>query len=547
MNSVNWSDPLLSELEKAVEKARVEFGADGPGWRPSQWLDELLATARQTDDWSFLSDSITRQLQQLESWRNQLQQFSNETAALLEQREQRDLYTELWWRRKRKLVDAAFHAGKDQGIDKLLAIYAEALNAWALDVCSAIASETFPLEAGDDTLETLRSGTQAITSENYPQALFLLGRLVANKALDKELQANLTVFAARIYLQQEDQRTRALEIVEFAQKLVPQSGKPYAALAQYWRLLGDLNQAEQFCRQSLELSPQLPDAFIELGLLAETNQDWDEADDYYSQAIETVRGQPHPITALSKMLAPLSGNFYLQLARNSRTQNPDEALEAVNRAISIGVKLEGDYPERVAYRIKGEILESLDRKSEAADAFFEAGTRFVYRNENQVAVDLLDRARQLNPEHPFVDWYLADALYVTSWVAEYPYVREGPLKRAIQVWDQRIVRGLPSADYAWVYITRASLCGQEAQLPNVDRYMRWWQAAAYLERSVLLSESAAAYAQLGQKHRLLNNEANALEATRKAVEIDATNLNALEERVAILANTGQFEEAEAIV
>ncbi len=546
MNGANLTDPLLPELETALEKARVEFGAGGD-WLPSKWLDELLATARQTDDWKFLTDSITQQLQQLESWRDQLQKLLTDTAAVLEQREQRDLYTPAWWRRKRKLVDEAFRAGKEEGVARLLAIYAEALNAWALDVCFAIASETYPLEVGDDTLETLRSGTQAITSGNYPHALFLLGRLVANTTLDPELRANLTVFAGRIYLRQEDQRPRALEIFEFAKSLAPQSGKPYAALAQYWGVSGDLNQAEQFCHQSLELSPQLPDAFIELGLLAETKQDWDEADDYYSQAIETVRSQPHPLAALSKMLAPLSGNFYLQLARKWKTQNPAQALEAVNRAISAGVKLEGDYPERVAYRIQGEILETLDKKVEAADAFFEAGTRFVYRNENEVAVDLLDRARQLNPEHPFVDWYLADALYVTSWVAAYPYVREEPLRRGIQVWDQRIARSLPSADYAWVYITRANFCSQEAQLPSVDRYTRWWESAAYLERSALLSESAAAYAQLAYKYRLLNKEANALEVTRKAIELDAENLNALDERAGILANTGQLEEAEAIL
>ena len=547
MKTVDLTDPALLEFTSAVEKARLEFGGERCDWHPSQWLDELLSTARQQGDWTCVTDSITAQLQQMEAWRNQLQEFLNATAAIIEKREQREQYTEAWWRRKRKLVDAAFQASTEQGLAKLLAVYAEALNAWALDICSEIVSESYPVEATHRTLEMLRTGTDAIRSENYPQALGLLTTLiVAANELDVQTRANMAIFAGRIYLRQ-DQRTFALHAFQYAKQLAPDLSKPYAALADHYRLSGDRDIAEQFCRDALERFAGEPDAWIEKGLLAEDKEGWDEADEYYEKAIETARGQSHPIAALSKMLAPLTGNFYLQLARTLKTENPREALEAVNRAISAGVKLEGNYPERVAYRIKADILDALGNKFEAAEAYFQAGSRFVYRNENQVAVDLLERARQLNPEHPLTDWYLADALYVTSWVPDYPYVQEAPLRRGAQIWDERISRELPAADYAWVYMTRAGLCDQESKLPDADRNALWWEAAAYLERSVLLSPSAAAYARIGEMHRYLGNEANALEATRKAVELDGTNLNALGERAAILANVGQFDEAEAIV
>jgi tetratricopeptide (TPR) repeat protein len=547
VNAGDAGDPLIAELANAVEKARAEFGGDRYDWHPSQWLDELLSMVRRTDDWKGLADSVSAQLQRIETWRTQVQEFLNQTVATVAERERRERYTGGWWQRKLRLIREAFQVSKEEGLAKLLAVYAEALNAWALDICSQIVSEAYPVEAADETLETLRTGNQAITGANYPQALTLLRKLAfAEGTLDVPNRANMAVFAGRIYCRY-DLKPQGLQAFQYAIKTAPDESRGYAALADYHRLSGERDLAEQFCRDAFERSAENPDACIEMGLLAEEKSDWDEADEFYERAIQSVRGQSHPVAALSKMLAPLTGNFYLQLARTLKTENPGEALESVNRAIAMGVKLEGNYPERVAYRIKAEILDALGSKLEAAEAYFEAGSRFASRSDFLVAVDLLERARQLNPEHPLTDWHLADALYVASWVSEYPYVREAPAKRGAAVWDERICRDLPTGDQAWVYMTRAGLCDQLAKLPDADRAALWWQGAACLERSVLLSPSADAYARLGLMHRNLNNEANALEATRKALDLDDKNLGALDERAAILANVGQFVEAEAVI
>jgi tetratricopeptide (TPR) repeat protein len=547
VNTADGGDPLIAELAKAVEKARAEFGGDRCDWHPSQWLDELLSTVRRSDDWKGLTDSVSAQIQRIETWRTQLQDFLDRTVATVAEREKRERYTGGWWQRKLRLIREAFQVSKEAGLARLLAVYAEALNAWALDICSAIVSENYPVEAADETLETLRTGNQAITSANYPQALKLMQRLaLAEGALDVHTRANMAVFAGRICCRN-DWKPLGLEAFQYARQIAPDDSKVYAALADYYRLSGDRDLAEQFCRDAFERSAEDPDASIEMGLLAEEKSDWDEADEFYDRAIQSARGQSRPVATLSKMLAPLTGNFYLQLARTLKTENPGEALESVNRALTAGVKLEGEYPERIAYRIKAEILDALGSNVEAAEAYFQAGSRFVFRNDYQVAVDLLERARQLNPQHPLTDWYLADALYVTSWVPEYPYVREAPARRGAAVWDERISRDLPSADQAWVYFTRASLCDQLAKLPDADRATLWWQGAACLERSALLLPSANAYARLGQVHRYLNNEANALEATRKALDLDDKNLGALDERAAILGNVGQFVEAEAAI
>ncbi|MCI0421739.1 MAG: FHIPEP family type III secretion protein, partial [Acidobacteria bacterium] len=72
----------------------------------------------------------------------------------------------------------------------------------------------------------------------------------------------------------------------------------------------------------------------------------------------------------------------------------------------------------------------------------------------------------------------------------------------------------------------------------------YWAAIVYLNRAILLRElEAYRWVWLGHLHRVLENEAAALQATRKALECEANNLIALDERAAILANIGDFAVA----
>jgi tetratricopeptide (TPR) repeat protein len=74
-----------------------------------------------------------------------------------------------------------------------------------------------------------------------------------------------------------------------------------------------------------------------------------------------------------------------------------------------------------------------------------------------------------------------------------------------------------------------------------------WEAIVYLERALLLNEEIYRWTALGRFHRYLSIESNALLATEKALDSSPTNLAALEERAAILANTGRFDEALEVI
>src|SRR5439155_16375307 len=123
------------------------------------------------------------------------------------------------------------------------------------------------------------------------------------------------------------------------------------------------------------LSPDQPEGYSGLGLWSEDHQLWDEADDWYKQAIDVLRRNPaikDLFAALEHLLLPMSGNTYFQLARSLKDDHPDYALKAVERALEFGVKHSISRPEKLVYRLKGEILDKLGRQSDAAEAYFEA-------------------------------------------------------------------------------------------------------------------------------------------------------------------------------
>src|SRR5205807_2807264 len=110
----------------------------------------------------------------------------------------------------------------------------------------------------------------------------------------------------------------------------------------------DREKALTLFQEAIKLSPKQPDGYIGKGLLCEDQELWDEADDCYEEAIGAVEGEKDIELALNKFLAPVSGNLYLQLARKlKKKRDLERALQAVTRAIGMGIKDQGEYPERI--------------------------------------------------------------------------------------------------------------------------------------------------------------------------------------------------------
>jgi tetratricopeptide (TPR) repeat protein len=263
-----------------------------------------------------------------------------------------------------------------------------------------------------------------------------------------------------------------------------------------------------------------------------------------------------PETFLQALTMKRNGNVYYALAQVYQAlERPRQVLALVNEALELGLSDQNQYPETPAQQLKAEVLEMLGEHDEAATWYYEAGRGYFWRNENATAVNLLERAASLKPDHAPTYWYWMEALRMVSYQQEFPYVNAEAAKAALRVWEAGVLIAKqagqemdaipgPDRDFVWVYSSRALLNEQLARLPNAEAYTLGWEAVTYLERALMLSGQDAYYwAYLGRFHRSLLNQACALQATQKAVGLGPENAAALEERAIILSNIGEAPDA----
>lgn len=221
----------------------------------------------------------------------------------------------------------------------------------------------------------------------------------------------------------------------------------------------------------------------------------------------------------------------------------DEALRAAEVALSMDLG-QGDYPEAPVQRLKAELLEAGGQNSAAAQWYYEAGRRYSWREDQAVAAELLQHAVQLQEDFAPACWAWMEAERARAYLDEPPYVDGDALQRSLAAWQAGLRSGWPTAEYFWVYTTRALLCELEARLDSTRRIEHWWHAVRWLELALVHdARDAFSWAYLGRFFRYLNLEANALAVTEQAVELDASNVSALEERAAALANRGEWQAA----
>ena len=243
------------------------------------------------------------------------------------------------------------------------------------------------------------------------------------------------------------------------------------------------------------------------------------------------------------------GNARFILAQlYSEIGQKERALSTINNAIELGLSDKTRYPEAPAQALKAELLEAIGDK-QAAYWFYEAGRRYYWRGEYDRACDLLERAADLEPGHPSTYWQWMDSLRMNSYGEgiENEEVRE-LIEKSLKLWDMGVGIREPDEKDSWAYVARALVNEKSADLPQANRMELWWQSIAYLEQAILLNKDESyRWAHLGRFHRNLNKEACALEATQTALKISPDNLIALEERVGILTNIGEFEEALELI
>jgi hypothetical protein len=186
---------------------------------------------------------------------------------------------------------------------------------------------------------------------------------------------------------------------------------------------------------------------------------------------------------------------------------------------------------------------------ERAMARYNAGRRRYLRRQYSAAIDHLEHAQRLLPAHQPTYWYLADALIFDTIISK-PQGTEASARQIAQaraVWSAGLALGPPSDDFAWAYYTMAVICDSKALEPEqaAQRAKLWFEGLVWcearLQRDAQNSETRMLQMRL---YRCLDLTANAL-ALSESFEEESEELFLLDERTAILANTGQFAKAAA--
>ena len=226
--------------------------------------------------------------------------------------------------------------------------------------------------------------------------------------------------------------------------------------------------------------------------------------------------------------------------------NSEEALRIVELALSMDLGDE-NYPEAPVQQFKADLLANLGQNSAAAQWYYEAGRRYTWRDESKTAARLLERAVSLKKNYPEACWSWMDAERILAYDEKPPFVNRQALERSLTAWRTGLYSGWPDKTFSWAYLTRALVCELEARLDPSRRLNHWWNAIRWLEAALVLDPSDAdSWAYLGRFFRYMDLESNGDVVTRRALELDQDNLAALEERSAVLANRGRFEEAGPI-
>ena len=546
--------PLKDEIDQVTAWAATRADKLGlSGAQAKTLLTPIKDVAAHAPDYGPVKLEIKKSVRDAQFWTTLLNDVLEKVRALEAQRERNRLFSSEWWDQQRIVLSEAYEKDIESGHQSWIQTYVQCLLAWELEICERLVLEPFPDAAGER--EVFRAGTQATLDGKYPEALPMLEHLCGNYSgesgaiITSEQRALLEIFKGRIHLSSGN-RESALVQFELARKLAPKSGQPCAALSHYHRTESSSDQAVTWAQRGVDLSPELPDGYVALGLWAESEDRQNEAIEFHAQAVDKVWKERDPYWALGRLLAPVSSYLLLSLSQRLLQEDYDKAaLEVLDQAFEQGADKDGKYKDLRGRKLRGEILEALGRGNEAADVYYEAGRERYDENDLSQAIGFFRATITADPNRVHAHWYLMDSLRLSTYeVLGADDTIRGILNESLEVWTRALKISLPDDDYSWAYLTRALINDQLSQLPDAKRTELWWEAVAYLERSILHYElDPSRWAYLSRFFRSLDHTRNALQASEEALDNDSESTSALEERCALLGNIGLFDEAEILI
>jgi tetratricopeptide (TPR) repeat protein len=310
----------------------------------------------------------------------------------------------------------------------------------------------------------------------------------------------------------------------------------HTALGECLLELGDGDGALSHARSALELGPGEPAGHVLRGLIAERQDSFDRADEWYQDAVEVGDGR----AVDGALFAPCPPNLLWKYGRRLRDTDPEAAALTIRAAITQGIRGQGEFPDHKAYLDLARTEEKLDR-GKAAESYWEAGRRYAARGDEPSALAFVGKACALAPGEPLYRYERAEALRGKATRPDGTVDLE-ELVLARDDWRAGYERAIPGRQLSWAYVTGALIA--HAESGSVFRPRPSWYAAALLERGVLADpDSPRIRAQLSQAHRLLGNRWTAVALTEELMIDHADDEVVFDQHFLALLELGRYTDA----
>ncbi|MDP8929105.1 MAG: hypothetical protein M3O70_11180, partial [Actinomycetota bacterium] len=477
---------------------------------------------------------------------------------------------------KLRLEWTAAHRYTPEALDKLEQELAVALEADAIAGGQRWLSEV--LDAADDGEEDaaahianadlpwpveLRAGVELLgqgfanwreggrTPELEPLEEFADGRLEGwDQVLSAELRSRTHRFAAWVALQSGGKEDAARRHMDQAISLYPFAGRMHAERAAFHLFVGDFDRAATDAQHAIEMAPREAYGYLTLGIWAELTGKFSGADDLYRRALDLM--SPMAIARIPQrtaLVAPTGRLLKTAAAALLEAGRPEQALSLAHEALLSGIRGPEAYPEAEAHIIRRRALEQLPEPlvAEAAAAAMQAGRMCIWNGDVDCAIEELTRATELDTTVE-AGWLLADAMLSKSFPLGNSVPDQDLVARARSAWQGWAEKvGLPRGDTTWAYLTRGIIADLQSQRPGADRRAGIFEALMFVEKSLVHDDTdAQRWGYAAQFLRYAGLEQLAFEAVERGYALAALDRQVLAERLPLLANRREFDEAQAV-
>lgn len=220
-----------------------------------------------------------------------------------------------------------------------------------------------------------------------------------------------------------------------------------------------------------------------------------------------------------------------------------DALETLEEAIRLSNQVDSKYYDASLYQLKGDIYHKLQQETDAAEAYYQSGQRYSWRNEFQQAREFLEKAIARDSTHARWYWALADCIRLIATQKMDVTEKDLLLQEALQAWLSGSRIELPDRSTSWAYLLRALINHDLLLIPATKQSDLLWEALIYIERALILQKDEPfAWAYLARTYRSVLLETASLQASQRAIESGPEQQLPIEERIVTLANQGFFDQ-----